>query len=182
MPLSDPQEQLTRVTDDDATVLGPVARGLVHGNPSLIHRSAHVLVVHPSDGTLLLQKRSLQKDTSPGLWDVSVGGHVTYGQSYEEAVIRETQEELGITVRADDLEFLYLTRFRSPLESENTRSYLCLHVGPFQPDPDEISEVRFWTKAEIEAALSNGGGGVFTQNFEEEYPVFLASPHGKLLR
>lgn len=179
MPLSDPTEQLTQVTDDDSTVIGPVARGLVHGNPSLIHRSAHVLVIHPLDGTILLQKRSLEKDTSPGLWDISVGGHVTFGQTYEEAVLRETEEELGLKVSAGDLEYLYLTRFRSPRESENTRSYLCISAGPFAPDPDEITALRFWSRAEIEAAL---GTGVFTQNFEEEYPVFLASPRGDLLR
>jgi isopentenyldiphosphate isomerase len=179
MPLSDPAELLTLVTDDDATVLGPVARGLVHGNPALIHRSVHVLVIHPVEGTLLLQKRSLEKDTSPGLWDISVGGHVTFGQSYEEAVVRETHEELGFAVTSEDLEYLYLTRFRSARESENTRSYLCRHTGPFTPDPDEITEVRFWSRAEIEAAR---GTGVFTQNFEEEYPVFLGSPQGGLLR
>lgn len=179
MPLSDPTELLTLVTDDDATVLGPVARGLVHGNPALIHRSAHVLVIHPVEGTMLLQKRSLEKDTSPGLWDISVGGHVTFGQSYEEAVVREAHEELGLGITLDDLEYLYPTRFRSERESENTRSYLCRHAGPFTPDPDEISEVRFWTRAEIEAAL---GTGVFTRNFEEEYPVFLGSPRGGLLK
>src|SRR5690606_14997053 len=179
MPLSDPHELLTLVSDDDGTVIGPVARGLVHGNPSLVHRSAHVLVLHPRQGTLLLQKRSLSKDTSPGLWDVSVGGHVAFGQGYEEAVLRETEEELGIRVTAADLEYRYSTRFRSALESENTRSYLCRHAGPFRPDPDEISALRFCSRAEIEAAR---GTSVFTQNFEEEYPVFLASVHGALLR
>ncbi len=179
MPPSDPHERLTQVTDDDQTIIGPIARGLVHGNPALIHRSAHVLVIHPVDGTLLLQKRSLHKDTSPGLWDISVGGHVTFGQTYEEAIVRETQEELGLTVASEDLEYLYLTRFRSNLESENTRSYLCLHAGPFEPDADEISAVRFWSRAEIESSL---GTGIFTDNFEGEYPVFLASPRGNLLR
>lgn len=179
MPLADPHELLTLVSDDDATVIGPVARHRVHGNPALIHRSVHVLVLHPVEGTLLLQKRSPGKDTSPGLWDISVGGHVTFGQSYEEAVVRETREELGLAVTRDDLEYLYLTRFRSDRESENTRSYLCRYAGPFTPDPDEITEVRFWTRAEIDAAR---GTGVFTRNFEEEYPVFLASPHGALLR
>ncbi len=179
MPPSDPHELLTQVSDDDATVIGPVARGLVHGNPALIHRSAHVLVLHPVDGALLLQKRSLTKDTSPGLWDVSVGGHVAFGQSYEEAAVRETQEELGITVTEHELEYLYPTRFRSRHESENTRSYLSLHAGPFSPDPDEISALRFWTRAEIDAVR---GTGLFTANFEAEYPLFLASPQGHLLR
>lgn len=179
MPLSDPHELLTQVSDDDATVIGPVARHRVHGNPALVHRSVHVLVLHPVEGTLLLQKRSFSKDTSPGLWDISVGGHVTFGQSYEGAVVRETHEELGVAVTESELEYLYPTRFRSAHESENTRSYLCLHAGPFHPDPDEISALRFWTRAEIEAAR---GTGVFTKNFEDEYPIFLASAHGALLR
>lgn len=179
MPPSDPHELLTLVDDDDSTVIGPVARGLVHGNPALIHRSVHVLVIHPVDGTLLLQKRSLTKDTNPGLWDISVGGHVTFAQSYEEAVVRETREELGVAVTLNDLEYLYPTRFRSAHESENTRSYLYRHAGPFHPDPDEISAVRFWTRVEIDAAC---GMGTFTPHFEAEYPIFLASTHGKLLR
>ena len=36
----------------------------------------------------------------------------------------------------------------------------------FRPDPGEIDEVRFWTRAEIEAAL---GTGVLTTAFEDEY-------------
>jgi isopentenyldiphosphate isomerase len=180
MPLyTDPDELLTRVSDDDATVLGPVARRLVHGNPALIHRSVHILVVHPETGRLLLQKRSPEKDTHPGQWDTSVGGHVNFGQSYEEAAIRETEEELGLVVGLEALEKLYTTRFRYEDESENTATFLCLHAGPFVPNPEEITEIRFWTRAEIEAAL---GTGVFTPNFEQEYAAFIACPRGHLLR
>ncbi len=172
-------ELLTRVSDDDSVVLGPVERRLVHGNPSLIHRSAHVLVLHPDEGTLLLQKRSATKDTFPGRWDTSVGGHVTFGQSYLEAAVREAREELGVDLDPDSLEYLHLLRFRSADESENTATYLCLHPGPFTPDPGEISAVKFWTRGEIEGAL---GTGTFTPHFEQEFAAFLASPRAGLLR
>jgi isopentenyldiphosphate isomerase len=168
-------EMLTLVTDEDE-VLGPIARKLVHGNPSLIHRSVHVLVVGP-DGRLLLQKRSLSKDTQPGKWDTSVGGHVGYGQSYAEAARREASEELGL-----DLEgpvFLYPSRIRNPIESENIHTFLQVSAGPFRAEPGEIDELRFWTRGEIDSAL---GSGVFTSNFEEEYALFLASPYGSLMR
>jgi isopentenyldiphosphate isomerase len=179
MPPSNPGELLTRVADDDSVILGPVERRLVHGNPALVHRSAHVLILHPAEGTLLLQKRSEHKDTQPGKWDTSVGGHVSFGQSYEEAALREAGEELGITLKSADLEFLHFLRFRSALESENTATYLCLHAGPFRPDPDEVSALRFWTRAAIEAAL---GTDTFTPSFEQEFAAFTASPRGALLR
>jgi isopentenyldiphosphate isomerase len=179
MPPSDPRELLTHVSEDDTQILGPVERGRVHGDPSLVHRAAHVLVLHPTDGTLLLQKRSLQKDTCPGQWDTSVGGHVGFGQSYLEAALRESEEELGITLTEADLEFLYVTRLRETRESENTASYFCVHGGPFQPDADEIETIRFWSRHEIDAAL---GTGILTPNFEAEYQAFLASDHGSRLR
>jgi isopentenyldiphosphate isomerase len=170
------EELLTLVSDDDAQVLGPVKRKAVHGNPDLVHRAVHVLVIS-SQGHLLLQKRSLSKDVQPGRWDTSVGGHVGFGQSYEEAARRETLEELGITLESP--EFLYPSRIRSAVESENIWTYLHRYDGPFQHDPGEIDAIQFWSKTEIEAAL---GTGVFTSNFEEEFAALLASPHGVLLR
>lgn len=167
-------EMLTRVTDEDE-ILGPVLRSLVHGNPLLIHRSVHVLVISP-EGRLLLQKRSLSKDTQPGKWDTSVGGHVGFGQSYEEAARREAEEELGIELKAPIL--LYPSRIRNEIESENIRTYLEITAGPFRPDPGEIDEIRFWTREEIQKAL---GSGLFTSNFEEEFAMFLASPRASLL-
>ena len=167
-------ELLTLVTESDE-ILGPVPRSQVHGNPLLIHRSVHVLVVSP-EGRLLLQKRSAHKDVQPGKWDTSVGGHVGFGQSYVEAARREAEEELGIQI--DELVFLYPSRIRNSIESENIQTYLHLSAGPFQAEPNEIDEIRFWSKEEIRRAL---GSGVFTSNFEEEFALFLGSPHGVLL-
>ena len=88
----------------------------------------------------------------------------------------ELREQL---LALSDLEYLYATRIRDETESENIRSYLCLHAGPFVPQPEEIDALRFWTRAEIIAAL---GTGVFTSNFEEEFAAFAASPRGSLLK
>jgi isopentenyldiphosphate isomerase len=167
-------EILTLVSDADE-VLGPVPRSSVHGNPGLIHRSVHILVLNP-EGRLLLQKRSMSKDVQPGKWDTSVGGHVGFGQSYEEAARREAEEELGYQPGA--LTFLYPSRIRNAIESENIHTFLHVSTGPFRPEPGQIDELRFWTKAEIRAAL---GSGTFTSNFEEEFALFLASPHAGLL-
>ena len=38
------------------------------------------------------------KQESPGLWASSVSGHVDAGESYDEACIREIEEEVGLKI------------------------------------------------------------------------------------
>ncbi len=53
------------------------------------------LLLMNSQGRIYLQKRSKIKKQNAGLYDKTVGGHVTAGDSYEASVIRECAEELG---------------------------------------------------------------------------------------
>lgn len=60
----------------------------------LPHRDVHVWV---TDGqNVLQQQRALDKKIMPGAWDIAVGGHVGAGESYLDAAVRETEEELGL--------------------------------------------------------------------------------------
>lgn len=150
------------VTDDDV-VIGQASRRSCHGNPELIHRAVHVLVFNPG-GKLLLQQRSHQKDIQPGKWDTSVGGHLEPGESYLAAAHREMAEELGLA--GLPLTFLYHSKIRNHVESENIATYLTLTDRDIFHDPGEISSVRFWSHAEVEDSL---GYEVFTPNFEDEW-------------
>jgi isopentenyldiphosphate isomerase len=66
------------------------------------HLAAFVWVFD-SAGRILLQRRSMNKDAWPGRWDASAAGHVAAGESAVEAAARELAEEIGLTVRAEDL-------------------------------------------------------------------------------
>ncbi|MCI0664690.1 MAG: NUDIX domain-containing protein, partial [Acidobacteria bacterium] len=66
---------------------------------SLRHRAAHILVFDAKQ-RLFLQKRSLIKECSPGLWDSSAAGHLRTGETYESCAHRELCEELGIRTYA----------------------------------------------------------------------------------
>jgi isopentenyldiphosphate isomerase len=60
----------------------------------LPHRDVHVWI---TDGEHMLeQQRAWNKKIMPGSWDIAVGGHVGAGESYLEAAIRETEEEIGL--------------------------------------------------------------------------------------
>jgi len=156
------------IVNAEDQVIGQAPRTRCHGNPSLIHRVAHVLVFDEA-GRLLLQKRSATKDVQPGKWDTSVGGHLDPGEDYLSAAVREMQEELGIS--ETPLTFLYRYPLRNNFESENVATYLARHSGPFTFCLREIDAVRFWTAEEIDAEL---GSGVLTSNFEEEWSYWQA--------
>jgi isopentenyldiphosphate isomerase len=66
------------------------------------HPTVHVWF-YTTSPSLLLQKRSLSKQTFPGLWDVSVAGHVSYEESILEGALREVKEEIGLDIQAQDL-------------------------------------------------------------------------------
>ena len=53
-------------------------------------------------------RRSLEKDTNPGKWDVSCAGHITGSDDSRETAVREIYEEIGLEVTdATELEFLW---------------------------------------------------------------------------
>jgi len=119
--------ELLDIVDVHDRVTGVASRGEIHAR-GLMHRSVHVLVFN-SENSVLLQKRSMQKDQFAGMWDSSCAGHVESGQSYEETAPRELQEELGF----------------SPVE-------------PLKAE-DEIDELRWFTRVQIDEWIKNMEAG-----------------------
>ncbi len=162
-----PMAEMIEVVDPEGRVLGLRPRGEVHGNPELLHRVVHLIVVN-SKGEILLQKRSMDKDVAPGRWDTSVGGHIAPGEALEEALKRETLEELGFV--PENVRFLYKYIHRNPYESELVYTFETLYEGPFNYNRQEVSEVRFWSVRQIKEAL---GTDLLSENFKEEFQRYI---------
>jgi len=161
-------DEILEIVDSEGKILGTAPRSEIHGNPSLIHKVVHVLVFN-SDGALLLQKRSMNKDVAPGRWDTSVGGHVSPEEDLMIAAQREMEEELGIV--PDGLKFLYSYIHSNPYETELVFTYSCVHNGPFSFNREEIDEVRYWNIEEIKNVT---GKGILSDNFESEIMKYLS--------
>lgn len=148
---------------DDGTVIGKATRTECHSGSFLLHPVVHLHVFN-SAGELYLQKRNMNKDIQPGKWDTSVGGHVDFGEEMEVALRREVKEELGIR----DFNPIFIARYKfiSDKEAELVHSHYCIYDGDITPDPNEISEGKFWKIYEIESAI---GKNIFTPNFEQEF-------------
>lgn len=81
-------------------------RSKVHADGDL-HRTSHVWIVRDNEKggwDVLLQKRSKNKDSFPGCYDISSAGHIPAGCEYVESALRELKEELGLEVAAEELE------------------------------------------------------------------------------
>ncbi|MCD8289115.1 MAG: NUDIX domain-containing protein [Prevotella sp.] len=170
----DNKNELFPIVDAEGTVVGSITRGEAHGGGKALHPVVHLHVFN-SRGELFLQKRPAWKDVQPGKWDTACGGHVDYGETAEEALLREAGEELGISgFRA---RFLGKYVYESANEKELVYVNATLFDGPVKPDPDELDGGRFWTKDEIAAAI---GTNILTPNFESEYARFFGSGNGQL--
>jgi isopentenyldiphosphate isomerase len=87
-------EILDVVTADDE-VVGQARRADVYARKH-IHRCVFVLV-RDAAGRIFVHRRTDTKLTYPGRYDVFVGGVVGTGETYDEAALREAEEELGVT-------------------------------------------------------------------------------------
>lgn len=161
-------DEIFPLVDVSGQVTGQATRSECHNGSKLLHPVIH-LHVFSKNGELLLQKRSMNKDIQPGKWDTSVGGHVNFGETTEEALFREAYEELGISGFTPV--FLRKYIFESKIEKELVYSYKTVFPeSSFRFDAGEIDEIRFWKPEEIR---ENRGKNLFTSNFEYEIANIL---------
>lgn len=155
-------EEIFPIVNTEGEVVGSATREECHAGTFLLHPVVHLHIFN-SAGELYLQKRVMTKKIQPGKWDTAVGGHVDYGEKIEDALLRETHEELGVRDFTPD--FLMRYEFRSQVEAELVYIYKCVYDGDFNLDPLEVDEGRFWSLDEIKKSI---GKGLFTPNFESE--------------
>ncbi len=167
-------EELFDVVNDRDEVVGRERRCEVHRH-GLKHRAVHVLIFN-CRGELFLQKRSMKKDNFPGVWDSSASGHLAPGESYDEAVMRETEEELGVKL-AEMPRRLFKIAACPETGEEFVWVYRADAEGPFTLHPDEIETGGWFLPARITAWLAER-----PQDFAGSVPLiwrhFLALPAG----
>ena len=101
-----------------------------------------VLALVPYQGGLVMVRRSIEPGY--GLWVVP-GGFVDVGEKVEEAVVRETLEEAGLTVRV-----VRLLRVHSYHHSRTVvLSYITEYVSGELAAGDEEMEVQVFSRYEI---------------------------------
>ena len=128
----------------------------------------YLMVVHlcvfNSRGEMLIQKRQLHKDRYPGMWDISAGGFVQSGESISNAVLREACEELGVEFAPESIRYIMTVPFSFVLDG-----FFSVHtdhaIGDFNPQPEEVIEVKWATLEDILALRENEQFTPFTPEY-----------------
>ncbi len=126
-------DELVDVIDDAGRTLGVVTRREMRAR-RLPHRATYVLVFDRS-GRLFVHQRTPTKDVYPGFWDVTIGGVLTAGESFDDGARREVCEELGIDA---DPAPLFSFRYEDAATVVQAQVYRIVHGGPFRLQAEEI--------------------------------------------
>ncbi len=161
-------EEWVPLVDETGKVTGQSPRSQVHNGSKLLHPVVHLHVINRKKA-ILLQKRPLSKLIQPGKWDTAVGGHITVGETLEQALKKEAFEEIGLKDFSAKLHKTY--KWESEIESELVYLFTTYDYKNFRVHSDEVDEARFWTRKQIE---NNLGKNIFTPNFEQEFQLLKA--------
>ena len=127
------------------------------------HESVHIHIVNRDKTKVLLQKRCDTMRFYPGMWDISVGGHVSAGEDAIFSARREIWEELGID--SDKLKINKIGRITEKLINDNIISneyvsifivYANININDIKKQVDEVSDVMWCTKSEFNKLILEG--------------------------
>ena len=148
--MSESEEHIYIVDQDDNVITTKPRSEFAEGETT----RAVCLWIENSRGDILVGTRAAGKDSRGGMLHDPVVGTVRAGESYLEAMIRETQEEIGLLVSESDLSVgPKFTGLRTRLKSFyvcQAYNLLCDQpIEAFTPDPREIDLLKWYTKEEL---------------------------------
>jgi 8-oxo-dGTP pyrophosphatase MutT (NUDIX family) len=143
-------DELLDITDENDGVVGQARRSKAYAH-RLRHRCVFVLVRDAAD-RVFVHRRTARKLVFPSRYDMFVGGVVGAGESYDEAALREAEEELGVSglpAPAPLFKFLY----ESPEHTWWSSVYETRWELPVAPQPEEVAWHAFLTEESLERKL-----------------------------
>lgn len=159
------EEEWLPLVTEEGKIIGQAPRSAVHDGSKMLHPVVHMHVINRNKA-ILLQKRSSSKLIQPGKWDTAVGGHISTGETLENALKREAFEEIGLEGFSAKMQKAYV--WESDVEKELVYLFTTFDFKNYTVQSNEVEEARFWTKNQIERHI---GTGIYTPNFEHEYLI-----------
>lgn len=128
------------------------------------HATVHIWF-YTLQGQVVIQKRASTKETFPGLWDVSVAGHVSAGETLEVAAYRECLEELGVTIEPEKLIKIGITKKQyrfSPTFTDSEYNHIYIYLLPvgfseLRMQKEEVDDIALIDIATFKEELTQVG-------------------------
>jgi isopentenyldiphosphate isomerase len=161
-------EEFIDVLDENGIKTGEILpRSEIHKR-GLWHRAIVVAIVNEKN-EVLLQQRSFNKEKNPGMWDISVAGHISAGQDALSAATREINEEVSVNLgySVDIKEFRYMFTYRTEqvirpdfIERQFYDFFILRENGlkseSIKIQKSEVEQIKFVTASELTQLIENG--------------------------
>ena len=136
---------------------GKTGRTAVRGE--MLRPGEYRLVVHVcifnDKGEMLIQKRSRNKNTWSGLWDVSVGGGAVAGEDSREAAERETLEEIGLSIDLTNIRPRMTVNFKNGFNDVYVIEKN-VALSDLTMQEEEVEDLRWADRDEVMDLLAKG--------------------------
>ncbi|WP_406257029.1 NUDIX domain-containing protein [Streptomyces nigra] len=145
-------DEILDIVDERDRVIGRAPRGEAYAR-GLRHRCVFV-EARDAEGRLFVHRRTPTKLVFPSHYDMFVGGVVGAGESYDEAALREAEEELGVSGLPRPV---FLFKFLYDDGAGQTWWSAVYEVRcalPVDPQVEEVAWHGFLTDEELERRLS----------------------------
>ena len=148
-------DEILDIVSVDDKVIGQEKRSIIYEKKLSCFRVINGLICN-SEKKLWIPRRHAQKKLFPLCLDASVGGHVGAGETYQDAFIRETKEELGFnTLHYSHSRVAHLT----PHE-HNTSAFMWVYIIRSDEEPNynsnDFSSFEWLSPEEIFQKLAMG--------------------------
>ncbi len=158
IPIVNEEDEIIKIIDSTERMKGDIGR-------------VSALWITNEKGEILLAQRSFTKKRDPGVWGPAVAGTVEEGETYEQNIIKEAEEEIG------------LKNFPPKLEQKNRRSTSHEYFGqwfstvvdgsyPFVKQDSEVEQLKWFSKEEI-LEFFRKNPEMFIPSFESTIEYFL---------
>lgn len=143
----------------------------------LWHKAVAMFIIN-SKGQVLLQKRSANKKMWPNMWDITAGGHVLAGEFGFQSIIREAEEELGISLNKNDITFVgssISTNVQGDIVNNHFNEFYIVNKDidetTLKLQEEEVSEVKWVDKNEIIERIKDNCNGITAKEGCWEYLI-----------
>jgi isopentenyldiphosphate isomerase len=141
------------IVDDTDTVIG--AKEYWALEPGDVYRASALWLTN-SRGDVLMAQRAFTKIKDPGVWGPAVAGTVDEGESYDDNIVKEIREEIGLEIPLSQLKRGPKIRIKNRPNECFGQWYLYTidkNAEDFVLQKEEVIQVKWFAPAELLQAV-----------------------------